>query len=77
MGSIPVLAIRQGIPLPLREPEKRYTAWQEATRKDIERAFGVLQSRFQVIAKPFVGHSFVPFALFLLTCFLTSACLRS
>ena len=28
---------------------------KEATRKDIERAFGVLQSRFQVIAKPFVG----------------------
>jgi hypothetical protein len=41
----------------LTEPERRYTAWQEAARKDIERAFGVLQSRFQVLARPFLGHS--------------------
>ncbi|KAI2509563.1 Plant transposon protein [Fragilaria crotonensis] len=47
----------KGIQLPLTEPERRYTAWQEAARKDIERAFGVLQSRFQVMARPFLGHS--------------------
>ena len=46
----------KGIQMPLTDEEKRYTAWQEAARKDIERAFGVLQSRFQVMARPFLGH---------------------
>ena len=32
--------------------EKRYAKWQEATRKDIERAFGVLQGMFQYTARP-------------------------
>lgn len=45
----------KGIQLPLREPEKRYTACQEAARKDIECPFGVLQSCFQVMARPFLG----------------------
>jgi hypothetical protein len=30
----------KGIQLPLTDAEKRYTAWQEASRKDIESAFG-------------------------------------
>jgi hypothetical protein len=47
----------KGIQLPLTDAEKRYTAWQEASRKDIERAFGVLQSPFQVMVRPFLGHS--------------------
>ena len=46
----------KGIQMPLTDEEKRYTAWQEAARKDIERAFGVLQCRFQVMARPFLGH---------------------
>ena len=46
----------KGIQLPLTGEEQRYTAWQESARKDIERAFGVLQSRFQVMARPFLGH---------------------
>ena len=37
---------------PLTEPEKKFTAWQEASRKDIERAFGVLQCKFQYVACP-------------------------
>jgi hypothetical protein len=41
-----------GISEPVTEEEKRYTAWQEAARKDIERAFGVLQAKFQVLARP-------------------------
>ena len=28
------------------------TTWQEAKRKDIERTFGVLQGKFQWIARP-------------------------
>jgi hypothetical protein len=34
-----------------------YTAWQEAARKDIERAFGNLQAKFQVMAVPMRSHS--------------------
>jgi Plant transposon protein len=54
MESIPatysrfVKAIRQ----PVAKKDKRFTEWQEAARKDIERAFGVLQARWQCIARP-------------------------
>ena len=38
---------------PINEKEKIMTGWQEATRKDIERAFGAaLQAKFQWIARP-------------------------
>jgi len=40
----------KGIKDPLSEEEKEYTKWQEATRKDIERAFGVLRSRWKFMA---------------------------
>ena len=40
----------------IREPvgneEKNFSAFQESARKDIERAFGVLQSKFQYIHRP-------------------------
>ena len=49
----------KGIQVPLTHSEKAYTAWQEAARKDIERAFGVLQSRFQIMARPFQSHSLI------------------
>jgi hypothetical protein len=32
--------------------DKIYTAWQEGARKDIERAFGILQSKWQCLARP-------------------------
>jgi hypothetical protein len=32
---------------------ERYAAWQEASRTDIERAFGVLQRKFQILVKKF------------------------
>ena len=41
----------------MTDSEKSFTAWQEGARKDIERAFGVLQARFQVMSCPFHGHS--------------------
>ena len=47
----------KGLKIPVTESEKAFTAWQEAARKDIERAFGVLQAKFQVMARPFQGHS--------------------
>ena len=34
------------------EENIRYAAWQEATRKDIKRCFGVLQRKFASLAKP-------------------------
>ena len=35
-----------------RNHERKFTKWQEAARKDIERAFGVLQCRWQCVARP-------------------------
>ena len=37
---------------PVGEDNIRYSTWQEATRKDIERCFGVLQRKFAFLAKP-------------------------
>jgi len=42
-----------GIKEPANIQEKKYTKWQEGCRKDIERAFGVLQAEFQCMARPF------------------------
>jgi Plant transposon protein len=33
--------------------KKAYASWQEGARKDIERAFGVLQRKFAVLRRPF------------------------
>jgi hypothetical protein len=38
-----VKAVRE----PVTDQEKRFTGWQESARKDVERAFGVLQGRFK------------------------------
>jgi hypothetical protein len=46
----------KGIKLPVTDFEKSFIAWQEDARKDIERAFGVLQACFQVMSRPFHGH---------------------
>jgi hypothetical protein len=45
--------------MPLTAQEIAFTEWQESSRKDIERAFGVLQCRFQVMARPFHAISLV------------------
>jgi hypothetical protein len=36
---------------PLTDPHKKYAKWQEASRKDVERAFGVLQRKFQFLVR--------------------------
>ena len=43
-----VKAVRE----PITDQEKRFTGWQESARKDIERAFGVLEGRFKAMAYP-------------------------
>lgn len=45
-----------GIKQPCDKQEEKYTKWQEAARKDIERAFGVLQGKFQYMARPIEEH---------------------
>jgi hypothetical protein len=42
----------KGMKEPITPMEKTFTGWQESTRKDIERAFGVLQCKFQVMQRP-------------------------
>ena len=42
----------KGIKDPLSQQEKSFSAWQEAARKDIERAFGVLQCQWKFMAHP-------------------------
>ena len=42
----------RGIKSPVTEEEMKYTGWQEAARKDIERAFGVLKGKWQCLARP-------------------------
>jgi Plant transposon protein len=39
---------------PISEKQKKYTAWQEACRKDIERAVGVLKCTWQCLGRPFL-----------------------
>ena len=42
----------KGIKNPTTPQESSYTKWQEASRKDIERAFGVLQGHFNFMSRP-------------------------
>ena len=38
---------------PVTDAEKKFTTLQESVRKDIERAFGVLKARFDILRRPF------------------------
>jgi hypothetical protein len=40
------------ISFPVGATAKLFAEWQEATRKDVERAFGVLTRKFQLLARP-------------------------
>lgn len=44
------------ISAPINSDEQNFCLWQESARKDIERCFGVLQCRFQVLAVPVMAH---------------------
>ncbi|KAI5004261.1 hypothetical protein ZWY2020_031504 [Hordeum vulgare] len=45
-------AFMKTIPLPQTEKHKLFAKHQEGARKDVERAFGVLQSRFTIVRRP-------------------------
>jgi hypothetical protein len=42
----------KGIKIPLTRSETRFTTWQEAARKDIERAFGNLKIMWKFVSRP-------------------------
>ncbi|XP_047321075.1 uncharacterized protein LOC124925148 [Impatiens glandulifera] len=42
----------KSIPLPMNQKTKHFTTAQESARKDVERAFGVLQARFVIVRGP-------------------------
>ena len=47
----------RGIKEPTSVSETKYTAWQEGARKDIERAFGVIQTSFKFMRNPIELHN--------------------
>jgi hypothetical protein len=52
-GIYPELArFVKTIATPLTKKESKFASWQEAKRKDIERAFGVLQKKFNFLNRP-------------------------
>lgn len=42
----------KGFKEPVFESERKFSEWQESARKDIERAFGNLQQKFQFMSRP-------------------------
>ena len=40
------------ISIPINKKETKFAGWQEAARKDVERAFGVLQSKWRLLSSP-------------------------
>ena len=47
----------KGITETIGDQEKNYTGWQEACRKDVERAFGVLKGVWQTLERPILLHN--------------------
>jgi len=44
---------------PVTDEERLFAKWQEDARKDVERAFGNLQSKFQVTCRPIMQHDLI------------------
>lgn len=62
----------RGFKEPTTDMESRYTGWQEGARKDIERAFGVLQAKFQYITRPILQMNLKEIAARVSTCIIFS-----
>ena len=48
----PISRFVKTIPVPVGETMKKFVKWQESARKDVERAFGIIVRKFQVLARP-------------------------
>jgi hypothetical protein len=55
---------------PITSEQRRYSGWQEAVRKDIERAFGVAKAQWQILARPIMLHTLLEIAKRATTCFI-------
>jgi hypothetical protein len=42
----------QAVSVPVTEEDRRFTIWQEKSRKDVERGFGLLKRKFKVLRDP-------------------------
>jgi Plant transposon protein len=52
-GIYPAMSrLVKGYSVPVTGAEKQFTKWQESSRKDIERAFGVLKGKWQCLERP-------------------------
>jgi hypothetical protein len=58
----------RGVKEPITQRDKRYTKWQEATRKDIERAFVVLKGTWQFLDRPILLMDLEQISLRVTTC---------
>ena len=62
---------------PIDPAERRFTAWQESARKDIERGFGVLKAKFQFVSRPIMLRELDLIANRMATCLiLHNMCVR-
>ena len=50
--NIPTIESFHPISTPITKQEKTFAGWQEAAQKDVEHAFGVLQSKWQLLVSP-------------------------
>jgi Plant transposon protein len=62
---------------PIGEEKKKYAVWQEAAQKDIERAFGVLQRKFQTMKKPIKQWYVEDICNMMYTCLISCLILRN
>ena len=46
----------QAIPVPITKIDRNFSGWQEAKRKDVERAFGVLKKKFHFLVNSMQMH---------------------
>ncbi|KAG7366562.1 plant transposon protein [Nitzschia inconspicua] len=62
---------------PASPEEKAYAGWQEGARKDIQRAFGVLKTQWQFLARPIQLHTPNLIAMRASACFILHNMLQS
>ncbi|KAL9665809.1 hypothetical protein QQ045_000130 [Rhodiola kirilowii] len=61
----------KSIRLPQSEPDKLFAKYQEGCRKNIERAFGVLQARFKIIREPARMWDIADLAIIMRSCIIS------